>query len=136
MSKPLLCAAAPCGSCPYRRDVPCGVWDESEYKKLMAYSLSPGEMPAMAVFLCHQTNATGQKTVCRGWLTVERDSIAVRLALLQGSVTPEQVYAAPLVPLYETSEEAAEAGMSGVRNPSREAKRLVSRLLRKGAGRP
>nr|WP_280343300.1 DUF6283 family protein [Nocardia neocaledoniensis] len=30
-------APRPCVSCPYRRDVPSGVWDFGEYEKLRGY---------------------------------------------------------------------------------------------------
>lgn len=132
---PIDCASAPCGSCPYRKDTPSGVWHESEYAKLREYQRDDGETPCLAVFLCHQTNATGRETVCRGWLTVEQHSIAVRLALMKGDVTPEQVYAAPLVPLYASGEEAAASGLAGVKNLSRKARRLQARLLAKGAAK-
>lgn len=129
----MACADVPCGSCPYRQDTPPGVWDASEYAKLRQYS-DPMN-PLLSVFLCHQTNATGKETVCRGWLSVEQESIAVRLAMIRGAVTPEQVFAPPLVPLYATGEEAAAAGLSAVEEPSPEAVRLSQRLIRKGAGK-
>jgi hypothetical protein len=136
--KPLPCAPAPCGSCPYRRDTPPGVWDASEYEKLREYAEGrdyPDGVPHLGIFLCHQTNALGHETVCRGWLTVEQDSLAVRLALCRGEVTPEQVYADPLVPLYATGEEAAIAGLAGVPAPSVKAERVMRQLRRKGAGK-
>ncbi len=135
MSRPLDCAAAPCGSCPYRRDTPTGVWHPEEYEKLRHYTGSLDGIPALGIFLCHQTNATGRETVCRGWLTVERDSVAVRLALLRGTVTPEQVKRSVSTEIYTTGAEAADAGMRGVRAPNAKARRMMERLIRKGAGR-
>jgi hypothetical protein len=32
-------APKPCESCPYRKDVPSGVWSEGEYRKLPQYDL-------------------------------------------------------------------------------------------------
>ena len=46
----------PCPSCPYRRDVPSGIWHESEYAKLPQFDgptqdqLAAG---AFALFHCH-----------------------------------------------------------------------------------
>lgn len=135
-NKPLKCAAVPCRSCPYRRDTPTGVWHPTEYEKLRGFADGQGEgIPHIGIFLCHQTNAVGEETVCRGWLTVEQDSVAVRLALMKGDVTPEQVYAEVPVALYGSGEEAAAAGLSGVDAPSPEADRLMDRLVKKGAGR-
>ena len=38
-------AKNPCGSCPYRKDVPSGVWAVSEYLKLVEYDRPTGEQP-------------------------------------------------------------------------------------------
>jgi hypothetical protein len=52
------CAKVPCSSCPYRIDTPPGVWASEEYEKLPQYSPTDGQVPALGIFLCHQTNAT------------------------------------------------------------------------------
>ena len=135
MKDPLDCAPAPCGSCPYACKTPAGIWAKEEYLKLIGYDEKSGNPPPLVVFLCHQTNAIGRETVCRGWLSVHPDCVAVRLAISRGQVTPEQRDAPPLVPLYRSGVEAAMAGLRGVRRPSRAAKRLMGRLLAKGAGR-
>lgn len=49
-------------ACPYRKDVPSGVWDASEYDKLPAYDAPTAEQP-FAPFACH---ATPEK-LCHGW---------------------------------------------------------------------
>lgn len=132
MSVPLDCAPSPCGSCPYRKDVPPGVWSADEYRKLPEYD--EGKMQ-LGIFLCHQTNASGRETVCRGWLTVAAESVAVRLALARKRITLEQRDAPVLVRLYSSGAEACAAGLEGIKLPSAKAKRLVARLIRKGAGR-
>lgn len=43
MSSTVKAAPKPCASCPYRRDVPEGVWHPEEYSKLRAYDGSTGE---------------------------------------------------------------------------------------------
>lgn len=56
MGEPIKAPAKnPCGSCPYRRDVPSGIWSEEEYDKLPQYDLPTGDQPPN-VFLCHQQN--------------------------------------------------------------------------------
>ena len=42
------------------------------------------------MFLCHQGPLFGRTLVCRGWLSVHPDCIAVRLALINGEITVEQ----------------------------------------------
>lgn len=128
------CDRRPCSSCPYVRSTPAGVWHVDEYAKLPTYDDSAAE-PALGVFLCHQSNAHGRSTVCRGWLSVHADSIAVRLALLNGSITVKQRDAAVDVELYDTGADAAAAGAAGIENPSPAARRLIDRLIDKGAAR-
>lgn len=137
---PFFVADKPCSSCPYRRDVPAGIWDTSEYDKLRDYdpqvqkfpngmeALVPG--PALAPFLCHQLPKIEQETLCAGWLAVHCDSVPVRLLLLVGRVTPEQVFAEPKVPLYATGNEAADAGIAGVERPSAAARELSEKIVR------
>lgn len=131
---PLDCAAAPCGSCPYRLDHPSGVWHREEYEKLREYTPEGDAVPALSTFLCHQTNATGKETICRGWLSVESDSIAVRLLILRG-LSPVTVYAEPPVPLHESGAAAAAAGLAQIDAPTPEAVKMGKALIRKGAAK-
>lgn len=129
------CAKHPCSSCPYLASVPPGVWVAEEYQKLTEYSPADGGVPKVSIFLCHQTNATGVQTICRGWLTVERDSVAVRLMLIRGQVTVEQVEADAIVPLHPDGVTAALAGLGGVKHPGLRARRMSAQLLKKRAGK-
>lgn len=126
-------APEPCGSCPYATKTPPGVWAREEYEKLLDYSgeVSPDSIPCLHMFLCHQTHALGQETLCRGWLTVERESLAVRVLLIRKLVTVEQVFANVITPLYASGEEAARAGIAGVLHPGEAACRLMKQLERK-----
>lgn len=45
-------ARNPCGSCPYRRDAPQGLWQPEEYVKLPAYDTETPDQPAR-LFACH-----------------------------------------------------------------------------------
>lgn len=135
MSGPLYAAPRPCVSCPYRVDCPSGVWALSEYEKLREYDDQPSGIPAIGTFHCHQENAIDIPTVCRGWLTVHADSIAVRLAIMDGRVTVEQRDAPVAEPLFESGVAAADHGEGDLIDPSPEAVAMQLKLLRGKAGR-
>lgn len=73
----------PCESCPYRRDVPSGVWDASEYRKLPDYDRVTYDQP-IALFMCHQGNGH----VCSGWAGCHdmQHTLAVRFAAMRGDL--------------------------------------------------
>lgn len=134
----LLCPARPCPSCPYRRDVPSGVWHPEEYAKLALYDEQPGETPRLETFRCHWQTATGRSTVCVGWLGCHGlDAVAVRLALAMGALTMDVVERAvgTDVVLYESGTEAAVMGLRDINDPSPEAQAFIARLLFRGAAR-
>lgn len=125
-------APAPCGSCPYRRDVPPGVWTRDEYEKLPPFDAETGDQPA-SVFLCHQQNGR----VCAGWAGCHDmyESLGLRMALAMGIATEETYdaildYVSP-VPLFASGTEAAAHGMSGVESPSPAAVRTIEKLQRR-----
>ncbi len=122
----------PCASCPYRLDCPSGVWHPEEYDKLRRYSDEPNvAAQTFGVFLCHYSvRGRGHDVPCRGWLTVEADSVAARMNLAEGILDPDDVYAEPTVPLHPTGTAAAEHGMRDIDHPSTEALRLIERLER------
>lgn len=131
----LLVLPKACDSCPYRRDVPPGVWAKEEYDKLPLYDCD-APMPALSSFLCHQSHATEIATVCRGWLSVHRDSVAARISQIKGELLPEDIPTADESNVYyESGAEAAKAGKRGVRRPSKAAKQKVRNLVRRGIGR-
>jgi hypothetical protein len=128
-------AKAPCGSCPYRRDVPSGVWDASEYAKLPDYD-APTALQPPGLFLCHQADGR----VCAGWAGCHdgNELLALRLAALQG-MSPQEIaatrgYTSP-VPLFGSGREAAEHGMAGIDDPGPKARRAIERLAPKVATR-
>lgn len=127
MSQELIVPEKPCESCPYRRDVPSGIWAREEYEKLRGYD----ENTAFGTFLCHHSPDMNRNAVCRGWLSVQCESAAARLAVLSGQVTDEQRYATPLVPLYASGNEAADAGIRGIKRPNAKARKLIDRLKAK-----
>lgn len=74
----------PCASCPYRKNVPPGIWDQSEYDKLSKYDGEMHEQQATAVFMCHQHDGC----VYSGWLAHREpvDMLAVRIGLISGQM--------------------------------------------------
>lgn len=124
-----------CSTCPYRKDTPPGIWHPEEYEKLRTYDEQPGEMPRLAVFHCHQENATGVSTVCRGWLSTHRDSVAVRFGCVTGQLDVHEIPQKPEPLYYASGTEACEAGLAGVAAPSQEAQKEMRKLVQRGAGR-
>ena len=123
----------PCPSCPYRRDVPSGIWDASEYDKLPAYD---GDVPdqlaagALGVFMCHQMS--GQ--ICAGWAGCHdmANNLAVRMAR---DIDPAIFdYVSP-VPLFASGAEAAEHGKRQITRPGPAAVRQQRSIVRKQARR-
>jgi hypothetical protein len=117
----------PCPSCPYRRDVPSGIWHEDEYAKLPAYDRPTGEQPP-ELFHCHR--APGQ--VCAGWAGCHdmANNLAVRIALIRDRIGPAVFgYVSP-VPLFASGAEAAEHGKRDIEAPGQEAERKMRQLLR------
>jgi hypothetical protein len=130
MSAPLRCGKSPCSSCPYRRDVPAGIWSPEEYAKLPEYDGETGDQimaGAVAVFLCHQQPGR----LCAGWVGCHdmRHNAAIRFNPVDPMVHD---YKSP-VALFGSGAEAAAHGMSGVKNPGPEAKAQIEKLLSKHA---
>jgi Family of unknown function (DUF6283) len=114
-----------CSACPYRRDVPSGIWVAEEYSKLTEYDAPTSEQP-FGPFMCHAKT----ESYCHGWAVVhsnrgrEYELIALRFA---GCPTiPE-----PSVPLFDSGTEAANHGMADIGKPSEEAECAMTRLIKK-----
>lgn len=123
-------AARPCGSCPYRQDVPSGVWHESEYAKLPPYDRPTYEQP-LAAFACHQQDGR----LCAGWVGCHDASELLALRLPFHGLSEEEMeevyeYESP-VPLFSSGQEAADHGMRDYGSPDERADRTRSRLLKK-----
>lgn len=123
-------AKRPCGSCPYRQDVPSGVWDCQEYAKLPRYDAPTPEQPP-AVFACHQRDGR----VCAGWAGTHDgpNLLSLRLALLTGSLTPEVFESVCRyetdVSLFDSGAAAAAHGLAEVTEPGERAARTVRKLI-------
>ena len=112
----------PCGSCPYRRDVPSGIWEEHEYEKLLAYdgdTIDQVEKGAFGLFMCHQNDGC----LCGGWLLAhDRRHL---LALRFNTVHPSAFSYAPNVEVFKSGAEAAAHGLRDYEAPSKEALRKM-----------
>lgn len=117
----------PCPTCPYRRDVPSGIWHESEYSKLRSYD---GDVPdqlassATALFYCHQRDGN----LCAGWVGCHdmTNNLAVRFQ--QADVDPAVYdYESP-VPLFGSGAEAAEHGLRDLAAPGPAAMQKMRRI--------
>ena len=123
-------AKAPCKSCPYRQDVPSGVWHAEEYDKLPLYD---GEIVEQvmkggtALFICHQDDGC----LCAGWLATHGTDNLVALRLHGGLVTEDVwTYESP-VPVFSSGAEAAAHGKAEIEEPGEKAQRTITRLVRK-----
>lgn len=122
---------APCGTCPYRQDVPAGIWSADEYVTLPPYDGETWEQAANgghALFYCHQNDGK----LCAGWVGCHdtQHLLAMRLHRVHPSTYD---YESP-VPLFDSGAAAAAHGLSGVADPGPEAQAAIRKLLRK-AGR-
>ena len=125
-------APRPCSSCPYRRDVPSGVWALEEYEKLPEYD-GPTYGQAAGAFQCHQQDAR----LCAGWVGCHdmEQSLAFRLLARSGALADEEVEAVldytTDVPLFASGAEAAAHGLRELEAPGADARRVIGRLRRK-----
>jgi hypothetical protein len=132
--KTLTCARSPCSSCPYRRDVPSGVWAANEYEKLAEYDEIMPLQP-QARFDCHQRDGK----LCAGWVATHgaMNLLALRLAaarmFVNLRVDPDVFEYQTDVPVFRSGREAMKHGLKGIARPSRAARELVQRLMAKVA---
>jgi hypothetical protein len=130
-----------CSTCPYRRDVPAGVWAASEYVKLAGYDGDTSCQP-VGVFQCHQggRGRPGAR-VCAGWAAVHgrqeggRALLALRLGVVFGTLSARVVEAIlsyrTTVPLFTSGAEAAEHGMARIGDPGADARQAMGKIMRR-----
>lgn len=121
-------AKAPCKSCPYRQDVPSGVWHDDEYAKLPRFDgeiIDQLQAGAIGLFMCHQKDGR----LCAGWLASHGPHNLLALRVRGHEVTPDVwSYESP-VPVFASGAEAAAHGRAEIPAPSPRAARTISRLL-------
>lgn len=129
-------APRPCGACPYRQDVPSGVWSPEDYAKLPGFD-GPTWQQVPRLFQCHLHDLDDDHArVCAGWAGCHDmdENMAVRVALASGEITVETAraicrYESP-VSLFASGAEAAVHGMREIHNPSPEARAAMSKIER------
>lgn len=119
---------SPCSSCPYRRDVPSGIWAVSEYEKLPGYdgeTWTQAEAGATGLFSCHRT----PDFLCAGWVGCHdmHSVLALRLHWRLVDVNAVIDYVSP-VPLFSSGAEAAAHGMRDIDEPGEAAQAKVEQL--------
>lgn len=121
----------PCESCPYRKDVPSGVWAPSEYRKLLDYDRPTGEQP-LEPFACH----TSPDWFCTGWLVCHGakpkrgyELLSIRFVESFKGVRVRIPRPEAVVPLFASGEEAALHGMKGIARPPRAARDMIAKLI-------
>lgn len=113
----------PCGSCPYRCDVPSGIWEADEYDKLPAYDGETFEQP-LALFMCHQRDGR----LCGGWLAChDKDHL---LALRFTQVDPSAYAYTTDVPVFASGAAAREHGLRDIDNPGPRALALMAGITK------
>ena len=125
MNQKLTVAKTPCGSCPYRRDVPSGIWEQQEYDKLPEYD-GPTWQQAIAAFACHQRDGN----LCAGWLACH-DTHHL-LALRVAHAGPEILNYSTTVPVFSSGAEARAHGMKDIEQPQAAARKMMAGLVKKG----
>lgn len=132
----------PCSTCPYAKATPPGIWHPEEYEKLPRYderelTLDDDVRPLLRPFGCHN-RAVERDTLCRGWLSVHGDSLAVRVLILEGKIKPSDVPPENEPGLYASGREACDAGLAGCQGrllPEAEAaQNKITRTRAKRAG--
>jgi hypothetical protein len=127
---------SPCVSCPYRRDVPSGIWTTEEYDKILPFDNDTFAQPP-GLFMCHQADGS----LCRGWLDCHSGGLlGVRLAAAKGEFDVDELKQAiiegPSVPVFSSAAEAARHGRKDIDEPGDEACRLMDKIEAKRQRKP
>lgn len=121
----------PCASCPYRCNVPSGVWHAEEYDKLPGYDGDASEQESINIFMCHQGEAD---TACAGWVGHREhptDLLAIRLGLATGRLDPSIVDYSTDVDLFPSGAAAAAHGKRDIDDPDDDAIATIDKITRK-----
>jgi len=124
------CAKAPCKTCPYRKDVPSGVWAQEEYDKLKTYDgevFEQLEKGALGRFDCHQRDGM----MCAGWIATHGPQNLLALRVDAANIAPEVWNYKSPVPVFGSGAEAAKHGVRDIKRPGADARNAINRLIRK-----
>ncbi|MFL5861125.1 MAG: DUF6283 family protein [Solirubrobacteraceae bacterium] len=124
----------PCPNCPYRKDVPSGVWAPEEYDKLPAYDNDTPSQPLRA-FYCHLNSGR----LCSGWVGCHDMDHSLGLRMMAGRLSAADYrtvvdYSSP-VALFESGAAAAEHGRRDIEAPTPAARRAIDKLIERRARR-
>lgn len=127
MSELLTAAKRPCGSCPYRKDVPSGIWAREEYEKLPKYDGETWQQ-TFAIFMCHQRDGH----LCAGWLACHgpQELLALRL---ERNVDVRVFSYTTDVPVFASGAEACAHGVRDLKRITPRARKMLIGLHRKRA---
>jgi len=117
----------PCETCPYRTDVPSGIWAHQTYEMLRPYDEPTGEQP-FAVFGCH----CNPEQYCHGWAVVHnsRGHQFELLAMRIHGLGPGDVPQSDVI-FFGSGNEAADHGQADLAHPSDEARAAVDKLMKR-----
>jgi hypothetical protein len=120
----------PCGSCPYRMDVPSGIWAKLEYDKLPRYDGETWEQDPH-VFMCHQRD----EHLCGGWLACHdpRELLALRIAR---NIDPSVFDYETNIPVFESGAAARAHGIKDINRPKEKARKIIAGLERHRTQKP
>lgn len=118
---------APCGSCPYRCDVPSGIWHKSEYNKLLRYD-GPTFVQDPVAFMCHQRDGN----LCGGWLACHGPQELLALRFPGLNADPAVFEYKTTVPVFASGAAARAHGIKDIRRPGARARKMIDGLVRSG----
>ncbi len=100
----------PCENCPWRHDAEPEYWDPDHFRDIWGNCQDDGRH----VMLCHKSTvlpeAERNDLPCQGWARVMAfDAIGVRIAVLSGKLSVDEVNDRDTVDLYDTFAEMLEA---------------------------
>jgi hypothetical protein len=123
IKRPLKAPPVPCGSCPYRKDVPSGIWAKIEYEKLVRYDGETWEQDPH-IFMCHQRDGC----LCGGWLACHdpRELLALRI----GTIDPSVFSYTTDVAVFESGAAARAHGIRDIKRPEAKARKMVAGLMK------
>jgi len=118
----------PCSACPYRKDVPSGIWAPEEYDKLRNYDNETPYQPYNG-FSCHAT----PEFYCNGWAMCHTARGAA-YDLMALRFDPPAEWPDPSgVELFGSAAEAADHGQRDADAPAEAAVVAIEKLVRQHA---
>lgn len=117
----------PCETCPYLRSTPLGIWDKSEYLRLLQFD-EPTYKQSSSTFRCHNDS----NCLCQGWLDCHDATqlLSIRIASIQQRLAPDFNFERSGADVYSSAKELVYANMRACGDPGDRAKRCIKKLTR------